>query len=34
MPSLVETERLRKSFGANVAVDGISLRVEKGGDAQ
>jgi ABC-2 type transport system ATP-binding protein len=30
MPSLVETERLRKSFGANVAVDGISLRVDKG----
>ena len=30
MPSLVETERLRKSFGAIVAVDGISLRVEKG----
>ena len=30
MPSLVETERLRKSFGAIVAVDGISLKVEKG----
>jgi ABC-2 type transport system ATP-binding protein len=30
MPALVETERLRKSFGSNVAVDGITLKVEKG----
>ena len=30
MRALVETQRLRKSFGANVAVDGISLQVEKG----
>ena len=30
MPSLVETEGLRKTFGSIVAVDGISLKVEKG----
>ena len=30
MPSLVETERLRKTFGPIVAVDGITLSVGKG----